>query len=126
MTTFASPLGIERRELEYVYQDGDGFVFLDSAADELVTVPYARAGAALPYLKEGDRVGVMFHDGQAIDVEPATAVRLRVTDTSSLGAAAPKLAVLETGLKIAVPACIDVGDIVIVDTRQAMYLGRES
>ncbi len=124
--TPASEACSERREMEFIYQDGDGFVFLDAGAGALVTLPHERAGVSRLYLKEGARVHLLFHQGQPCRLEPPTTVQLTVTDTEPPlpAAAAPKPAVLETGLKIVVPAFIAVGDMVRVDTRSGTYLGK--
>jgi elongation factor P len=125
MSTVATPAGMDRREMEYVYQDGDGFVFLDTVAGVLATVPHEQVGSSWHYLKEGDHVHVLFHDGQPVTLEPATTVPLAVIDTAPPRKATGwKRALLETGLKITVPAFIDVGDTVLVDTREGAFLGR--
>jgi elongation factor P len=129
MTMTATPVsdpGAQRRELEYAYQDGDGLVLFDPTAEALVRVPRERAASSLHYLKEGDRVVVLFHLDEPLMVEPPTTVRLLVTDTDPplAGTAAPKLALLETGLRIRVPAFIATGDWVIVDPHTRAYVGR--
>ncbi len=124
--TPVSTAGTERRELEYVYQDGDGFVLFDPAVEEFVTVPEACAPLLARYVKEGERISVLFHDGQPLVLEPPARVHLRVADTDAPvpGAMASKVALLETGVRVRVPAFIVAGDTVAVDPRNGTYLGR--
>jgi elongation factor P len=119
----SSPV-LDRRFVEYAYQDGDGLVFVDVESDALVTLPHDRAGAWRLYLKEGHRVQLNFHDGRPLSVESPAVVELAVADTapSVPTATASKPALLETGLKIMVPGFIDVGERIVVDTRKGTYL----
>jgi elongation factor P len=123
----ATPAGaacMDRREMEYVYQDGDGVILLDPDTDLLLTLPHEQAGAALLYLREGGRVHVLFQEGRPFTLEPPGAVELAVTDTEPRGPAADKAALLETGLKLMVPASVEIGEVIVVDTRSGMYLGK--
>jgi len=122
----ASAVCTDRRAMQYVYQDGDGVILLDPETDVLLTLPHEQAGDALLYLREGDRVHLVFCDGQPLTLEPPVVVELAVTDTDLPRPAAPvpKAAILETGLKIMVPESVRVGDTVIVDTRRGTYLGK--
>jgi elongation factor P len=121
-----SSMVLDRRAMEYVYQDGDGLVFLGDESDALVTLPHERAGEWPLYLKEGNRVHVIFQEGRPLRLEPPTAVELVVAETAPPAAAATPLkpALLETGLKILVPAFIDVGERIVVDTQSGAYLGK--
>jgi elongation factor P len=115
----------ERREMQYVYQDGDGYVFVDAESDATITVPLEWAGDALLYLREGDRAHVIFDGGQPRRLEPPDAVALTVSETEPASADRRlKPALLETGLRVMVPAGVGVGETVLVDTRQGTYLGR--
>jgi elongation factor P len=125
----ASPVSApctDRRAMEYVYQDGDGIILLDPDTDELVTLPHGQAGDALLYLREGDQVHLVLHAGQPLSLEPPVIAELAVTDTDPpmMAATASRAALLETGLKVLVPASIRVGDTILVDTRSRTYLAR--
>jgi elongation factor P len=122
----AEEAALDRREMEYIYEDGDGYVFMDTDSDDQITLSPEWAGDQLLYLKEGARAHVVFYEGTPRCLEPPTAVELVVTDTDPPAAdgARVKPATLETGLQILVPAFIDVGDTVIVDTRSDEYRGR--
>jgi elongation factor P len=126
MTTIPA---IDTRELQYVYQDGDGYVFLDADSDAPVTVPRASAGALAQYLKEGSRVCVHFCEGEPVGLEAPAAVELAVTDTEpppseATGAGHHKPATLETGLRLMIPAFVDIGETIVVDPRSGAYIGR--
>jgi elongation factor P len=119
----------DKRELQYIYQDGDGYVFLDVESDAPITLPRESAGALAPYLREGSRICVHFCDGEPVGLEAPAAVELAVTDTepprnSCTSGLQHKPATLETGLRLMIPAFVDVGETVVVDPRSGAYVGR--
>jgi elongation factor P len=120
---------LEKRELEYLYKDRDGLVFMDTATFDQETLPANLVGELLPYLKEGNKAQVVFHEGKPLSLELPSTVDLEVTDTEPASKGAPgavqyKSAILETGLQVSVPAFIVIGNKVTVDTRTGEYLGR--
>ena len=115
---------LDRRELQYVYQDGDGYVFLDPESDAPITLDPERAGDVPRYLREGDRAHALFHQGRPLSLEPPGAVALAVVETEPPRPGPPKPARLETGLTILVPASIAVGETVVIDPRRGTYLHR--
>ena len=120
---------LETRTMQYLYKDGDGFVFMDKETYDQITLDKEWVGDLMMYLKENEDAKVTFHEGKALSLELPNTVELKVTDTepSVKGATAQaqyKPATLETGLKITVPPFISVGDTVTVDTRECKYLGR--
>ena len=120
---------LETRDFQYLYKDGDGFVFMDKETYDQITLDKEWVGDLMMYLKENEDAKVTFHEGKALSLELPNTVELKVTDTepSVKGATAQaqyKPATLETGLKITVPPFISVGDMVTVDTRECKYLGR--
>jgi elongation factor P len=114
--------------MQFVYHDGDGCVFVDTESDDQATLPRAWAGEALLYLKEGARAHVTFLDGKPLGLELPPAVELAVTDTDPpTQVALPtrhKPATLETGLRMMIPAFVDIGETILVDPRDGTYLGR--
>jgi len=118
---------IDRKEMQYLYNDGEGFVFMDNVDYEQVRLSQDDLGEAKDYLIENMNVNVTFYQGKPVDVEIENFVNLRVTetqpnikgDTSSGGG---KPATLETGLTITVPFHINEGDLLRVDTRSAKYI----
>jgi elongation factor P len=121
---------VERRDMQYLYRDGDDFVFMDAETYDQHQVPSSVVGDAASYLTEGSTAVVPVHVGNAIGVELPASVVLRVmhTDPGVKGdrvSGALKPATLETGLVVQVPLFLEEGDLVKVDTRTGQYLTRE-
>jgi elongation factor P len=121
---------VERKEMQYLYRDGDDFVFMNTESYDQHHVPSAVVGDAASYLTEGATANVSMHEGNAIGVELAASVVLRVTRTDpgvkgDRVSGALKRATLETGLVVQVPLFVEEGDSVKVDTRSGQYLTRE-
>jgi elongation factor P len=120
---------IDKREMQYVYREGDAYVFMDLDDYEQVHVDGVNLGAAVRYLKEGDHAVLPVYAGQVLGVELPAAVELHVTDTEpglqgDRVSGARKAATLETGLVIQVPLFVEPGETVKVDTRTGEYLAR--
>ncbi len=120
---------IDRREMEYLYTDGSGAVFMDNQTYEQNTIPADILGDAMLYLKPNEQVIGMVYNGQVISVELPAAVELEITDTTPgiKGATATnqlKEATCETGLKTRVPPFIAIGEVVRINTDTGEYLGR--
>ena len=120
---------LETRDMQYLYKDGDGYVFMDKETYDQITLDKEWVGDLMLYLKENEDAKVTFHDGNPLSLELPNTVELKVVDTEpsvkgATAAAQYKPATLETGLKITVPPFIGVGDVVSVDTRECKYLGR--
>jgi translation elongation factor P len=120
---------VDRRDFQYLYRDGDGFVFMDTTDYDQVTVPADIVGDAAHYMLENQQVQVALHDGEALYVELPTSVVLEVTYTEpglqgDRSSAGTKPATLETGHEIQVPLFLEQGTKVKVDTRDGSYLGR--
>jgi elongation factor P len=121
---------VERREMQYLYRDGDALVLMDNQSFEQLVVPTEVAGDAARYLVEGATALVPMHDGNPIGLELPAAVALRVakSDPGVKGdrvSGAMKPATLETGIVVQVPLFVEEGDRVKVDTRTGEYLTRE-
>jgi len=120
---------LDKREMEYLYKDSDGYVFMDTETFDQVTLSAEMISEFMGYLKESNRVQVTFHDNNPLSLELPSTVDLKVVETepSIKGATANTLykpAITETGLKITVPPFISPGDVVTVDTESGKYLGR--
>lgn len=120
---------LEKREMEYIYKDGDGYVFMDTENFDQLTLDKEFVEDQMLYMKEGFKAEVTFHDGKPLSIELPATVELKVdhTDPALKGATAAaqyKPATLETGLKINVPPFIEIGEMVLVDTREGKYLSR--
>ena len=120
---------LDKREMQYIYQDGDGYVFMDTENFDQITLDREWVGDLMLYIKEGNKAQVVFYDGKPISLELPATVELKVTDTEpsvkgATAAAQYKPATMETGLKITVPPFIGIGDGIQIDTRTGEYLGR--
>jgi elongation factor P len=120
---------IEKREMQYLYRDGDALNFMDSTTYEQLQVDGSALGDAVKYLKEGDSAILPMYQGQVVGVELPAAVELEVTqaDPGVQGdrvSGARKPATTETGLVVQVPLFVEVGDRIKVDTRTGEYLTR--
>jgi len=120
---------IETREMQYLYNTGDEYTFMDTETYEQVTLTKDQLGDAHYYLKENMNILIQFFEGQAIGVELPTAVELQVVHTEpgfkgDTATGATKPATLETGLVVQVPLFVNVGDMVKIDTRTGEYLSR--
>lgn len=122
---------LERRPVQYLYNDGSLYYFMDTETFEQMPLDKAMLGEALSYLKEELNLQVLTHKGEAIGIELPVAVELQVTETGpsfkgDTASAGGKPAKLETGIIVQVPFFINTGDIIKVDTRSGEYLERIS
>ncbi|MDR7380687.1 elongation factor P [Promicromonospora iranensis] len=120
---------VDRRDFQYLYMDGEDFVFMDTDTYDQVNVPAATVGDAKDYMLEGMNVMLASNDGTPLYIELPTSVVLEITYTEpglqgdrSTGGTKP--ATLETGAEIQVPLFLEQGVKVKVDTRTGDYLGR--
>ena len=120
---------VDRREMQYLYREGDDFVFMDTQDYDQPHIPRQTVGNAADYLLEEQTATVAFNDGTPLYVELPASVELTVSQTDpgvqgdrSTGGTKP--ATLETGAQISVPLFITTGEKVKVDTRTGDYLGR--
>jgi len=120
---------VDRRDFQYLYADGDSYVFMDVADYDQLTVSSAVVGDAANFMLENQAVTVALHDGNPLYVELPASVVLEITYTEpglqgdrSTGGTKP--ATVETGYQIQVPLFLEQGTKVKVDTRNGDYLGR--
>lgn len=120
---------VEKRDMQYLYKDGEDYVFMDTSSYDQITISGATVGDAANYMLENAEVIVAMHEGNPLYVELPASVALEITytepgiqgDRSSGGT---KPATVETGIDIQVPLFIKQGEKVLVDTRDGSYLGR--
>ncbi|WP_045210688.1 elongation factor P [Desulfonatronovibrio magnus] len=122
---------METRDMQYLYHDGSGYVFMDMGTYEQITIPDESMVDKGGFLKDGQTVKTLFYNGQPLDIDLPAAVVLAVKETEpgmkgDTVSGASKPATLETGLVVNVPLFINEGDMVKIDTRSKDYLGRES
>jgi elongation factor P len=120
---------VDKRTMQYLYQDGDDFVFMDLDTFDQITVPAGTVGENANYLLPEAEATVATHEGVPLYIELPTSVFLEVTYTEpglqgdrSTGGTKP--ATVETGYQIQVPLFLDIGTKVKVDTRTGDYLSR--
>lgn len=120
---------IERKEMQFLYADGDLYYLMDTENYEQLALNKDVMELALPYLKDNSVVTVKFYKGQAFSVEPENFIVLEVVEAEpgvkgDTATNVTKIATLETGYKIAVPLFVNVGDKIRVDTRTGEYMER--
>ncbi|KRE23604.1 elongation factor P [Agromyces sp. Soil535] len=120
---------VDRRDFTYLYDDGDGFVFMDATDYDQITVPAAVVGDAAHFMLENQSVTIALNNGNPLYVDLPASVVLEITYTEpglqgdrSTGGTKP--ATVETGYEIQVPLFLETGTKVKVDTRTGDYLGR--
>ena len=120
---------IETKEMQYLYNDGDLYYFMDNETYEQLPLTADKVEDAIPYVKENDTVTMRFFKGAPFSVEPPNFVTLRVTNTEpgfkgDTASNTTKPATVETGLTLKVPLFIEIGDLLQIDTRTGEYLSR--
>jgi len=124
-------VNLDKREMEYLYSDGSGAVFMDNETFEQITIGEGLLGDALLYIKPNNTVTGLFHQRNPISIELPAVVDLVITDTTPQvkGATATnqlKEAQCETGLKTRVPPFIETGELVRISTEDGSYVSRVS
>jgi len=119
---------IERKEMEYLYEDGGLYYFMDQDYEQ-IPLSSDQLGDALKFVKENMTVTILSHKGNVFAVEPPTFVELTVTATEpgvkgNTATNVTKPATVETGAVVTVPAFINEGDMIKIDTRTSEYLSR--
>jgi elongation factor P len=120
---------IDKREMQYLYRDGEDLVFMDNATYDQMHVAPNALGATVDYLIEGSAPILQMYKGEIVGVELPAAVELKVTDTEpgvqgDRVSGARKPATLESGLVVQVPLFVNTGDRIKVDTRSGEYITR--
>ncbi|MFA4028992.1 MAG: hypothetical protein GDYSWBUE_001574 [Candidatus Fervidibacterota bacterium] len=125
------PAHIERRKVQYLYNQGDEFIFMDMDTFEEISVSREQLGDAVELMPENVEVMLLLYRGDVIGVELPTAVELRVVETEpgvrgDTASGGSKPARVETGAVIQVPLFVNEGDVIKVDTRTRTYIERVS
>lgn len=120
---------LETRKLQYLYNDGSDYYFMDNETYEQSSVPVAVVGDAATWLKENDEATLNYAGDELISVEPQMFVELEITETDpgfkgDTVQGGTKPATLETGAQIQVPMYINQGEVVQVDTRDGRFVKR--
>jgi elongation factor P len=120
---------VEKRSMEYLYEDASGYIFMDNESFEQNPLPKDAFAEQMRFVKLNSPVNVLYYGGEAISIELTPSVVLEVTETQpgEKGDSVnnvTKPAVLETGLEVKVPLFINEGDKLKIDTRSGEYLER--
>ena len=120
---------IEKRVMQYLYNDGTLYYFMDNNTYEQIPLNEEQIGDALKYIKENMDVTMLSFKGNVFNVEPPMFVELEVTYTEpgfsgNTTTTSGKPATLENGLEISVPLFIEIGDVIKIDTRTGLYMER--
>lgn len=120
---------IRSREMQYLYKDENHFIFMDEDTYEQVRVSESAMEGVVDYLKDNMTLDILFHEGNAIQVEPPMFVELKVTKTDpgikgNTAQGGTKPATLETGATVTVPLYLEQGEIIKVDTRSGEFVER--
>lgn len=120
---------IERKDMQYLYNDGDLFYFMDVESFDQIGLNKEQLGDSLTFVKENEMVKILSHNGLVFGVEPPLFVELEVTETEpgfkgDTATGATKPAVVETGATVNVPLFVEIGTKIKIDTRTGEYLSR--
>ena len=120
---------IDRKDMQYLYNDGDLFYFMDQETYDQIALNKDQIGNALKFVKENEVVKVVSHEGNVFAVEPPLFVELKVIETEpgfagNTAQGATKPAIVETGAQVMVPLFVNIGDVLKIDTRSEEYLSR--
>lgn len=120
---------IDRKDMQYLYSDGDLYNFMDVETYEQIALDSETVGDALKFVKENEMVKVCSHNGGVFAIEPPLFVELEITETEpgfkgDTATGATKPATVETGATVNVPLFVELGDKIKIDTRTGEYLSR--
>lgn len=120
---------VDNRDMQMLYNDADGYHFMDNETYENVTLQREIIGDPADFLKDGMRIAVQFHDGVPIGADLPAHVELKVEETDpgfkgDTATGTTKPAKLETGATVNVPLFVNPGDLIRIDTRDRRYIGR--
>ena len=120
---------IERKDMQYLYTDGELYHFMDVETYDQIALNEDTIGDALKFVKENEMVKICSHNGNVFAVEPPLFVELQITDTEpgfkgDTAQGATKPATVETGAVVYVPLFVEQGDVLKIDTRTGEYLSR--
>ena len=120
---------IDRKDMQYLYSDGDLYNFMDMETYDQMAVNADVVGDSLKFVKENETVKVISHQGNVFAIEPPITVELKVTETEpgvkgDTATGATKPAIVETGAQIMVPLFVNQDDVLKIDTRTGEYLSR--
>ena len=120
---------IERKKMQYLYNDGDLYYFMDNETYDQIPVSKDKVGDSLKFVKENEEVTVVSYQNNPFSIEPPLTVELLITESEpgvkgNTATGATKPAILETGAQVMVPLFVEQGEVIKIDTRTGEYLSR--
>ena len=120
---------IDRKDMQYLYNDGELYNFMDAETFEQIALNQDAVGDAMKFVKENEMVKMCSHNGSVFAIEPPLFVELDITETEpgfkgDTATGASKPATVETGAVVSVPLFVEIGDKIKIDTRTGEYLSR--
>ena len=120
---------IDRKEMQYLYNDGELFHFMDVETYDQIAINKDQIGDTLKFVKENEMVKILSHEGAVFGIEPPLNVVLEIVHTEpgvkgDTATGATKPAEVETGASVLVPLFVNIGDKIKIDTRTGDYLSR--
>ena len=120
---------IDRKDMRYLYNDGELYHFMDNESYDQIAVNASEVGDTLKFVKENEIVKVLSYNGNVFGIEPPLFVELEIIETEpgfkgDTATGATKPAVVETGVSVNVPLFLEQGEKIKIDTRTGEYLGR--
>lgn len=120
---------IDRKDMQYLYNDGDLYYFMDTETYDQIALSQEDIGDALKFVKENEMCKICSHKGNVFAVEPPLFVELQITETEpgfkgDTATGATKPAIVETGAQVMVPLFVNQEDVIKIDTRTGEYLSR--
>ncbi|MBR5970588.1 MAG: elongation factor P [Lachnospiraceae bacterium] len=120
---------VDRKDMQYLYQDGDLYNFMDNESYEQISLTGDVVGDSLKFVKENETVKINSYNGNVFAVEPPLFVELEITETEpgfkgDTATGATKPATVETGATVNVPLFVEIGNVIKIDTRTGEYLSR--
>ena len=120
---------IDRKEMQYLYNDGDLYYFMDTETYDQIAVNNDTVGDSLKFVKENETVKLSSYQGSVFAIEPPLNVELEITETEpgfkgDTATGATKPAIVETGAQVMVPLFVESGEKIKIDTRTGDYLSR--
>ncbi len=120
---------IDRADMQYLYNDGELFHFMNPETFEQIAVNASDVGDSLKFVKENETVKILSYNGSVFGIEPPIFVELEIIETEpgfkgDTAQGATKPAIVETGASVNVPLFLSTGEIIKIDTRTNEYLGR--
>lgn len=120
---------LDRREMQYLYKDGEQYVVMDNESYEQIMLNDAQIGNEVKWLKENMNLGILLYNNEVIGVDLPNSVELRVIETEpgikgDTATGGTKAAIVETGASVQVPFFVNEGDVLVIDTRTGSYVSR--